>query len=134
MDDGSHDREDDPENRKDNSGRDIVMDREKEEGEEDEEPQAESDEEEEVGSDGDENVEEDSEREDDEDDEEEKELVAVMTENITEFLAIFPQVWILELSNSLSISLSSAGEARCCGHADRRKAHQVHGHDLDLSI
>ena len=82
-----------------------------------------------MGSDGDENVEEDSESED-----EEKELVAVMTENITEFLAIFPQVWILERNHLLSISLSSAGEARCCGHADGRKAHQVHGHDFDLSI
>ena len=127
MDDGSHDHEDDPENRKDNSGRDIVMDSEKEEGEEDEEPQAESDEEEEVGSDGDENVEEDSEREDDE---EEKELVAVMTENITEFLAIFPQVLILERNHSLFTSLSLAGEARHCGHADRRKAYQIHGHDF----
>ena len=60
--------------------------------------------------------------------------MAVMTENITEFLAIFPQVLILERNHSLSISLSSAGEARCCGHADGRKAHQVYGHDFDLSI
>ena len=68
------------------------------------------------------------------DSDEDEELVAVMTENITEFLGIFPQVLFLERNHSVSISLSSAREARCCGHADGRKAHHVYGHDFDLSI